>query len=193
MARKVNQTNQQLKFLNRTNSAYLVDSDDDTYYDVSGGDNSHSRRQLPGITVQGNVGEAPRISTTLPSMLEQNFRLAALTRIANAERAAKAVTQNFNVAAFTEKAATQTFNVAALTRIANAEKAVRALLEDIEDLVRNEDEFEELEREDLLKELDENWLASEKVASELASEKVASKMQEAYTGQNGPQHLENYI
>jgi len=179
VARKVNQTNQQLKFLNRTNSAYLVDSDDDTYYDVSGGDNSHSRRQLPGITVQGNVGDAPRISTTLPSMLEQNFRLAALSRIANAERAAKAVTQ--------------TFNVAALTRIANAEKAVRALLEDIEDLVRNEDEFEELEREDLLKELDENWLASEKVASELASEKLASKMQEAYTGQNEQHHLENYI
>jgi len=181
VAKKVNKTNQQLKFLNRTNSGYLVDSDDDTYYDVSGGDNSRSRQQ---ITIQ-NVGDAPRISSTLPSMLEQNFNLAALARIANAEIAAQAVTQNFNAAAFAEKAATQTFNVAALTRIANAEKAVRALLEDIEDLVRNEDEFEEMEREDLLKELDENWLASEK---------VVSKIQDNDTGQNGQQQeSEHYI
>merc|ERR1719285_529039 len=83
VARKVNQTNQQLKFLNRTNSAYLVDSDDDTYYDVSGGDNSHSRRQLPGITVQGNVGDAPRISTTLPGDFQIGDHVMVYDQLAN--------------------------------------------------------------------------------------------------------------
>lgn len=79
VAKKVNKTNQQLKFLNRTNSGYLVDSDDDTYYDVSGGDNSRSRQQ---ITIQ-NVGEAPRISSTLPGDFQIGDHVMVYDQLAN--------------------------------------------------------------------------------------------------------------